>query len=59
MLPIKTSDAVSEGVIADSNPAVNQLGLNSVVINGVEVFGSLQIATYGPPQNVLNSSSCR
>jgi hypothetical protein len=45
------------GVIADGNPAVNQLGLNFVVINGVEVFGSLQIATYGPPQNVLNSSS--
>jgi hypothetical protein len=45
------------GVIADGNPTVNELGLNFVVINGVQVFGSLQIATYGPPQNVLNSSS--
>jgi hypothetical protein len=45
------------GVIADGNAAVNQLGLNTVTINGVQVFGSLQIATYGPPQNVLNSSS--
>ena len=45
------------GVIPDGNPAVNELGLNFVVINGVQVFGSLHIATYGPPQNVLNSSS--
>ena len=37
------------GVIADGNPTVNRLGLNFVVINGVEVFGSLQMATYGPP----------
>ena len=45
------------GVILDGNAAVNRLGLNEVVINGVEVFGSLAIATYGGPQNILNSSS--
>ena len=45
------------GVIADGNAALNQLGVDAVTINGVQVFGSLQIATYGPPQNILNSSS--
>ncbi len=45
------------GVILDGNPAVNRLGLDAVVINGVEVFGSLAIARYGSPQNILNSSS--
>ena len=44
-------------VILDANPAVNRLGLDAVVINGVEVFGSLAIARYGSPQNILNSSS--
>ena len=29
------------GVIPDGNPAVNQLGLNVIIINGVQVFGSL------------------
>ena len=47
--------------IPDSNPSVNQLGLggagSSIVIGGVEVFGSLSTATYGPPINILNSSS--
>ena len=45
------------GAIPDGNPAVNRLGLDAIVINGVEVFGSLAIATYGAPQNILNSSS--
>jgi hypothetical protein len=45
------------GVIADGNATVNQLGINTIVINGVEVFGSLSVATYGPPTNILNSSS--
>jgi hypothetical protein len=45
------------GVILDQNPAVNRLGLDTVVIGGVEVFGSLAIATYGGPQNILSSSS--
>ncbi len=45
------------GVIADGNAALNQLGLAEVTINGVQVFGSLHIATYGPPNNILNSSS--
>lgn len=48
-------------VIVDANPAVNQLGLggagSSIVIGGVEVFGSLHTATYGPLSNILNSSS--
>ena len=45
------------GVILDGNPTVNRLGINEIVINGVEVFGSLHVATYGPPTNILNSSS--
>src|SRR5215203_6515210 len=48
-------------VIADSNASVNQLGLggagSSILIGGVQVFGSLSTATYGPPSNILNSSS--
>jgi PEP-CTERM motif len=48
-------------VIPDSNATVNQLGLggagSSINISGVEVFGSLSTATYGPPTNILNSSS--
>ena len=48
-------------VIADGNPLVNQLGLggagSSILIGGVEVFGSLSTATYGPPTNILSSSS--
>jgi hypothetical protein len=44
-------------VILDENLALNQLGLDAITINGVEVFGSLHIATYGPPTNILNSSS--
>jgi len=47
--------------IADGNPAVNQLGLGSasasIIIAGVQVFGSLHTATYGPLSNMLNSSS--
>ena len=47
--------------ILDSNASVNQLGLGgaggSINIGGVEVFGSLSTATYGPPTNILNSSS--
>jgi hypothetical protein len=47
--------------LLDSNPSVNQLGLggagSSLNIAGVEVFGSLSTATYGPPTNILNSSS--
>jgi hypothetical protein len=45
------------GVILDGNPTVNRLGVNEIVINGVEVNGSLHVATYGPPTNILNSSS--
>ena len=49
--------------IADTNASVNQLGLgsagSSLLIGGVEVFGSLSTATYGPPTNILNSSSLR
>jgi hypothetical protein len=45
------------GVIADGNAALNQLGLAEITISGVQVFGSLHIATYGPPNNILNSSS--
>ena len=44
-------------VLPDGKPAVNQLGLDEVLINGVHVFGSLALATYGPPSNILNSSS--
>lgn len=47
--------------ITDANPAINQLGLGgagaSVMIGGVQVFGSLHTATYGPLSNVLDSSS--
>jgi hypothetical protein len=44
-------------VIPDGNPAVNQLGVAEIIINGVQAFNSQHIATYGPPQNILNSSS--
>jgi len=44
-------------VILDENPAVNQLGVASILINGVQAFNSQHIATYGPPTNILNSSS--
>jgi hypothetical protein len=48
-------------VLLDGNAAVNQLGLggadNSLLINGVQVFGSLSTATFGPLTNILNSSS--
>jgi len=48
-------------VLTDANPAVNQLGLgsasSSITIGGVQVFGSLHTATYGPLSNILNSSS--
>ena len=44
-------------VIPDGNPALNQLGVAEIIINGVQAFNSQHIATYGPPQNVLNSSS--
>ncbi len=47
--------------LADTNASVNQLGLgsagSSLLIGGVEVFGSLSTAAYGPPTNILNSSS--
>ncbi len=48
-------------VLPDANPTMNQLGLggagSSILVNGVEVFGSLSTATFGPPTNILNSSS--
>ena len=45
------------GVITDANPLVNVMGLDSIVIGGVQVFGSLHMATYGAPLNILSSSS--
>ena len=44
-------------VILDENPAVNELGVASILIAGVQAFNSQHIATYGPPTNILNSSS--
>jgi PEP-CTERM motif len=44
-------------VINDENPAVNQLGLAFISISGVQVFNSQHMSTYGPPTNILNSSS--
>ena len=38
-------------------PTVNQLGVASIIIAGVQAFNSQHIATYGPPTNILNSSS--
>ena len=44
-------------VILDGDPDVNQLGVASIVIAGVQAFNSQHMATYGPPTNILNSSS--
>ena len=44
-------------VIPDGDPDVNQLGIATIIIAGVQVFNSQHIATYGPPTNILNSSS--
>ncbi len=44
-------------VILDGDPDVNQLGIATIIIAGVQVFNSQHIATYGPPTNILNSSS--
>ena len=44
-------------VIPDADPDVNQLGIATITIAGVQVFTSQHIATYGPPTNILNSSS--
>lgn len=45
--------------ITDVNPAENQMsfGGTPILIGGLEVFGSSQTATYGPPTNILNTSS--
>ena len=44
------------GVILDGDPAVNRLGVDEIVINGVRCSGRC-MARYGPPTNILNSSS--
>lgn len=44
-------------VIPDGDPDLNQLGIATITISGVQVFTSQHIATYGPPTNILNSSS--
>ena len=44
-------------VIPDGDPDLNQLGIATITIAGVQVFNSQHIATYGPPTNILNSSS--
>ena len=44
-------------VILDGDPDLNQLGIATITIAGVQVFTSQHIATYGPPTNILNSSS--
>src|SRR5262245_13786011 len=54
--------ACSHGIqIPDSNPAVGLLALGTtttpLIIGGLEIFGSLQEQTIGPPLNILNSSS--
>lgn len=45
--------------ITDVNPVENQMsfGGTPILIGGLEVFGSSQTATYGPPNNILNTSS--
>src|SRR4029450_2476201 len=47
--------------LPDSNPTPGQLALGGTVtpifIGGLEIFGSLQEQTLGPPLNILNSSS--
>jgi hypothetical protein len=45
--------------ILDVNPNLNQMSFGGVPIQvgGLEVFGSSQTATYGPPNNVLNTAS--
>jgi len=47
------------GVILDQNPNVNQMGFGNlpIQIGGLEVLGSSQTATYGPPTNILNTAS--
>jgi len=44
-------------IIPDADPDLNQLGIATITIAGVQVFTSQHIATYGPPTNILNSSS--
>jgi hypothetical protein len=46
-------------IIPDTDPTLNVLSLGAapVNINGILVSGSLHTATFGPPLNILNSSS--
>jgi len=45
--------------IGDVNAALNQMsfGGTPILIGGLEVFGSSQTATFGPPNNILNTAS--
>jgi hypothetical protein len=46
--------------VPDTDPAPNSLGvggITGIVIGGLDVRGSLHTATFGPPQNILRSSS--
>lgn len=45
--------------ITDVNPNLNQMsfGGSPILIGGLEVFGSSQTATFGPPNNILNTAS--
>lgn len=45
--------------ILDQNGLVNQMsfGGTPVMVGGLSVFGSSQTATYGPPNNILNTAS--
>lgn len=45
--------------ITDVNAAPNQMSFGGVpvIIGGLSVFGSSQTATYGPPENILNTAS--
>lgn len=45
--------------ILDQNPALNQMAFGGapITVGGLEIFGSSQTATFGPPNNILNTSS--
>ena len=47
------------GQITDTNPNPNQMAFGGipVIVGGLSVFGSSQTATFGPPNNILNTSS--
>lgn len=45
--------------ITDVNPLLNEMafGGTPILVGGLEVLGSSQSATYGPPTNILNTAS--